>query len=284
MTATALKLVPTASPHPLDGKPVLESAPLRRGHKRSALSRFEDSTWDLAPAVFRENARVCHITAHFGEIENASVARTLREFLYARLNFDVPGHRSRLPPGSIRQVFNRARRFLQFVAGQARHLPSAERRSGDPRCLSRPSDGRSATPARSGRPSSGSRRRSPSFPRAHAIRWSRSAAVEGPLGAPRRRLQADNEREQDAAFSGAGHRASARVVAQVRHGVFGRHPRRPCRTGSPAAAPEAADCRGSGAFPKPSVASVDVTGSSLTSTGSVPMAAACRSGRRRTTA
>ncbi len=31
--ATALKLVPAARPHPLDGKPVLESAPLRRGHK-----------------------------------------------------------------------------------------------------------------------------------------------------------------------------------------------------------------------------------------------------------
>lgn len=133
MTATALKLVPTASPHPLDGKPVLESAPLRRGHKRSALSRFEDSTWDLAPAVFRENARVCHITAHFGEIDNAGVAGTLREFLYARLNFDLPGHRSRLPPGSIRQVFNHARRFLQFVTAKRGtcHLPSVDQATLD---------------------------------------------------------------------------------------------------------------------------------------------------------
>ena len=133
MKATALKLVPTASPHPLDGKPVLESAPLRRGHKRSALSRFEDSTWNLAPAVFRENARVCHITAHFGEIDDASVARTLREFLYARLNFDVPGHRSRLPPGSIRQVFNHARRFLQFIAATRGtcHLPSVDQATLD---------------------------------------------------------------------------------------------------------------------------------------------------------
>ncbi len=114
--ATALKLVPAATPHQLAGKPVLESAALRRGHKRSALSRFEDSTWDLSPAVFRENARVCHVTAHFDGIEDASVARTLREFLYARLNFDIPGHRGRLPPGSIRQLFNRARRFLKFVA------------------------------------------------------------------------------------------------------------------------------------------------------------------------
>ena len=116
--AAALKLVREACPHPLDGKPVLESAALRRGHKRSALSRFEDSTWDLSPAVFRENARVCHVTAHFGGIEDASIARTLREFLYARLNFDRPGHRMRLPPGSIRQIFNRTRRFLDFVAGK----------------------------------------------------------------------------------------------------------------------------------------------------------------------
>ena len=114
--ATALKLVPAATPHQLAGKPVLESAALRRGHKRSALSRFEDSTWDLSPAVFRENARGCHVTSHFDGIEDASVARTLREFLYARLNFDIPGHRGRLPPGSIRQLFNRARRFLEFVA------------------------------------------------------------------------------------------------------------------------------------------------------------------------
>ena len=114
--AAAQKLVPAARPHPLDGKPVLESAPLRRGHKRSALSRFEDSTWDLSSAVFRENARVCHVTAHFNGIEDPSVVRVLREFLYARLNFDIPGHRTRLPPGSIRQLFNRTRRFLEFVA------------------------------------------------------------------------------------------------------------------------------------------------------------------------
>jgi integrase len=117
--ATALKpVVATKQPHLLAGKPVLESAPLRRGHKRSALPRFEDSTWDLSPAVFRENARVCHVTVHFGSITEAGVERTLREFLYARLNFDIPGHRGRLPPASIRQLFNRTRRFLEFVAAR----------------------------------------------------------------------------------------------------------------------------------------------------------------------
>jgi hypothetical protein len=114
--AASLKLIPAARPHPLDGRPVLESAPLRRGHKRSALSRFEDSTWDLSPAVFRENANFHHVTARFDRIDDPGVAQTLREFLYARLNFDVPGYRMRIPPASIRVLFNRARPFLEFVA------------------------------------------------------------------------------------------------------------------------------------------------------------------------
>lgn len=124
----ALKLVPALRPHPLSGKPVLDSAPLRRGFKRSALSRFDDSTWDLSPAVFRENARVCHMTVHFERLTDPSVDCALREFLYARLNFDVPGCRNRLPPAGIRQLFNRARRFLEFVAAKrgACHLPSVD--------------------------------------------------------------------------------------------------------------------------------------------------------------
>jgi integrase len=116
--ATALKLVATKQPHPLAGKPVLVSAPLRRGYKRTALSRFEDGTWDLAPAVFRENARFSRATVHFDGTMEASVERTLREFLYARLNFDIPGHRNRLPPASIREAFTRTRRFLEFVVAK----------------------------------------------------------------------------------------------------------------------------------------------------------------------
>src|SRR5437660_1505268 len=107
--ATAMRLGATQQPHPLAGKPVLESAPLRRGHKRSALSRFEDRTWDLSPAVFRENARICALTVHFDSITEANAERVLREFLYARLNFDIPGHRGRLPPASIRHLFDQTR-------------------------------------------------------------------------------------------------------------------------------------------------------------------------------
>jgi hypothetical protein len=104
--------------HPLAGKPVLVSAPLRRGYKRTALSCFEDGTWDLSPAVFRENARFSCATVHFDGIMEESVERTLREFLYARLNFDIPGHRNRLPPASIREAFTRTRRFLEFVVAK----------------------------------------------------------------------------------------------------------------------------------------------------------------------
>lgn len=99
----------------LDLRPVLASAPLKPGFAREALSRYSDPSWDLGPAVFRESARRCHVTVHFGAVEDVSVREALRELLYARLNVDQPGHRKILSPGSVRQVFNRARRFFEFV-------------------------------------------------------------------------------------------------------------------------------------------------------------------------
>ncbi|WP_287787684.1 integrase [Acidiphilium sp.] len=97
---------------------MLASAPLRPGFTRDALSRYGDASWDLGPAVFRENARRCHLTVHFGAVPDLSVARCLREYLYARLNVDLPGIRPPLPPASLRQVFNRARRFFEFVRAE----------------------------------------------------------------------------------------------------------------------------------------------------------------------
>jgi hypothetical protein len=99
----------------LDLRPVLASAPLKPGFARDALSRYSDPSWDLGPAVFRESARRCHVTVHFESVEDMSVREALRELLYARLNVDMPGHRKRLPPGSVRQAFNRGRRFFDFV-------------------------------------------------------------------------------------------------------------------------------------------------------------------------
>ena len=98
-----------------DDRPVLATAPLKAGQAREALSRVGDPSWDLGPAVFRENARRCHVTVHFDVLEHADVQAAMRAYLYVRLNVDLPGFRSKLPPASIRQAFNRARRFFAFA-------------------------------------------------------------------------------------------------------------------------------------------------------------------------
>ncbi|MGY8632628.1 integrase [Bradyrhizobium sp. 14AA] len=102
----------------LDDRPVLTSAPLKKDFDRSCLSRYGDTSWDLGPAVFRENARRCHVTVHFGAVEDTGTREAIREFLYARLNVDLPGHRKKLPPACVRQIFNRARRFFEFIRGE----------------------------------------------------------------------------------------------------------------------------------------------------------------------
>lgn len=98
-----------------DDRPVLASAPLKEGHAREELFRVGDPSWDLGLAVFRENARRCHVTVHFDVLEHADVQAAMRVYLYARLNVDLPGYRPKLPPASIRQAFNRARRFFAFA-------------------------------------------------------------------------------------------------------------------------------------------------------------------------
>lgn len=100
----------------LGARPVLESAALRPGFSRAKLSRVGDATWDFSPAVMRANVRRCHVTAHFAEISDPRLVQTLKEFLYARFNVDLPGVRMRLPPASLRQCFNRAQRFLEFTS------------------------------------------------------------------------------------------------------------------------------------------------------------------------
>jgi len=107
---------PAHAPEPaFDDRPVLASAPLKAGHIREDLSRVGDPSWDLGPAVFRENARRCHVTVHFDVLEHADVQAAMRAYLYARLNADLLGYRTKLPPASIRQAFNRARRFFAFA-------------------------------------------------------------------------------------------------------------------------------------------------------------------------
>ena len=117
MTATAHSRLPA-----FDDRPVLASAPLKAGHTREALSRVGDPSWDLGPAVFRENARRCHVTVHFDVLEHADVQAAMRDYLYARLNADLPGYRTKLPPSCLRQAFNRARRFFFFAREQLGRL------------------------------------------------------------------------------------------------------------------------------------------------------------------
>lgn len=98
--------------------PVLLSAPLRTGFDRAHISRYGDPVWDLAPGVFRDNARRCHITVHFDGIDDPSIADALRQILHARLNVDLPGHRSRLEPAGVRGEANRTLRFFDFVKAE----------------------------------------------------------------------------------------------------------------------------------------------------------------------
>lgn len=110
MTAPALTSAPV-----FDDRPVLANTPLKPGHVREDLSRVGDPSWDLGPAVFRENARRCHVTVHFDVLEHSDEQAAMRTYLYARLNIDIPGYRPKLPPSCVRQAFNRARRFFGFV-------------------------------------------------------------------------------------------------------------------------------------------------------------------------
>lgn len=122
-----MNAVPLQADHddPRNARPVLISAPLRSGFDRTDISRYGDTTWDLSPGVFRDNARRCHVTVNFGGIEDPLIADALRQLLYARLNADMQGHRSPLEPAAIRGEANRALRFFNFVKAELGHFDLA---------------------------------------------------------------------------------------------------------------------------------------------------------------
>ncbi|OMP70088.1 integrase [Agrobacterium tumefaciens] len=99
----------------LDNRPVLATAALRPGFDRSSLSRYDDDRWDLNPAVFRENARSSDATVDFSIVDDPKIAEALRDYLYVRLNTDLPGYKMRATPVSVRRLFRSARGFLDFV-------------------------------------------------------------------------------------------------------------------------------------------------------------------------
>src|SRR3546814_19282534 len=72
--------------------------------------RISDWSSDVCSSDLR-----CHVTVHFDVLEHADVQAAMRAYLYARLNVDLPGYGAKLPPASIRQAFNRARRFFAFA-------------------------------------------------------------------------------------------------------------------------------------------------------------------------
>lgn len=98
-----------------DDRPVLATAPLKAGHLRKGLSRVGDPSWDLGPAVFRENVPRSHVTVHFETLEHSDVQAAMRAYLYARMNIDLPSSRSKLPPASIRNAFYHAKDFFSFI-------------------------------------------------------------------------------------------------------------------------------------------------------------------------
>ena len=98
-----------------DSRPVLATAALRPGFERSSLSRYGDDRWDLNPAVFRENVRSSDATVDFSVVDDPQIGEALRDYLYVRLNIDVPGYRMRATPVNVRRLFRSARSFFDFV-------------------------------------------------------------------------------------------------------------------------------------------------------------------------
>lgn len=98
-----------------DSRPVLATAALRPGFERSSLSRYGDDRWDLNPAVFRENVRSSDATVDFSVVDDPKIAEALRDYLYVRLNTDLPGCKLRATPVNVRRLFRSARSFFNFV-------------------------------------------------------------------------------------------------------------------------------------------------------------------------
>lgn len=98
-----------------DERPVLATAPLRPGFDRADLSRYGDATWDLNPAVFRENSRRSSARVAFGTVDDPMIVEVIRDYLYTRLNVDLPGYKARALPVDARRLFRSALRFFSFV-------------------------------------------------------------------------------------------------------------------------------------------------------------------------
>lgn len=114
LTVKAIANLPVVTTD-FDSRPVLATATLRPGFERSSLSRYGDDRWDLNPAVFRENVRSSDATVDFSVVDDPQIDEALRDYLYVRLNIDLPGYRMRATPVNVRRLFRSARSFFDFV-------------------------------------------------------------------------------------------------------------------------------------------------------------------------
>ena len=87
-----------ASRYVHDNDGVLAGLPIRPGVAAASLPLFGESSWNVAPAVFRENTRRCHCSVDFGLLSSPAQHLTAKEYLYARLREPVGSLRPRLAP------------------------------------------------------------------------------------------------------------------------------------------------------------------------------------------
>ncbi len=101
-----------------DHRPILATAPLHAGFDRAQLSRFNDDKWDLGPAIFRENTRQSDTRVDFTLIGDPMIVAAMRDYLYVRLNVDLPGYKRRASAVSARRLFRFAANFFGFVKNE----------------------------------------------------------------------------------------------------------------------------------------------------------------------
>jgi integrase len=103
-----------------DDELVLATLALRPEAAESSLSRFGDDRWDLAPAIFRENAPHALTAVNFAALADPMQRLTAKEFIWARLNEPSPcPTRARMAPTIARATLTDLRFFMQFVARHA---------------------------------------------------------------------------------------------------------------------------------------------------------------------
>ena len=211
--------------------PCLATAPLRPGFDRRDLSRYGDASWDLGPAVFRENARRCHVTVHFDadpgcggrtRAAGVSLCATQRRSPWLSAALAARQHSASFQP----------RAPLLGVCSDRTRAPAISRRV-DQSLLDRLcqiTTGRAASPPivcaqllevvfdlhayRAHLPTAGLQIR----------------AMAGSVALPRRGLSLHRRREPHATHARRRDRAAAGVVAQIRHPVRTGYPRHSRRT------------------------------------------------------